>query len=128
MIILTLVMGLPIAFEIIRTIHRKQSLMSTGASSHHLKVLKILTIQIVCTASLGVCVPFALIFSLFSPVNSTIIYGCSLLMGANSLALSLLTICLNPVSRKTALTLIGWYRPKRKTTIRVDAKDSTFVK
>ncbi|CAI4231685.1 unnamed protein product [Auanema sp. JU1783] len=111
------------AFEIIRTIHKKQSLMSTGASSHHLKVLKILTIQVVCTLSVSGCTPIGIALSLFIPVNSTVIYGCLYLLGTNSLVQSVLIICLNPVSRKTVLTLIGFHKPEtRKTTVRVDAK------
>ncbi|CAI4220920.1 unnamed protein product [Auanema sp. JU1783] len=111
------------ALEIVRTIHKKQSLMSTGASNHHLKVLKTLTIQVVCTLSLSFIAPFAIALSIFIPISSTVVYGCSLLLGTNSLVQSVLIICLNPVSRKTVLTLICFHKPEsRKTTVRVDVK------
>ncbi|CAI4231380.1 unnamed protein product [Auanema sp. JU1783] len=123
LILLVVVMGSSTAFEIVRTIHKKQSLMSTGACSHHLKVLKVLTIQVVCTVSVSCCAPFAIALSIFIPISSTVIYGCSLLLGTNSMVQSVLTICLNPVSRRTVLTLIGLHKPEaRKTTVRVDAK------
>ncbi|CAI4220800.1 unnamed protein product [Auanema sp. JU1783] len=122
-VLLVSVMIVLTAFEIVRTIHKKQSLMSTGASSHHLRVLKVLTIQIVCTISISCCTPLALAFSFLIPVNSTVIYSSTLVLGTSSPVQSVLTICLNPVSRKTVLTLIGLDKPKsRKNTIRVDAK------
>ncbi|CAI4220769.1 unnamed protein product, partial [Auanema sp. JU1783] len=119
MVLLALVFLVLIAFEIVRTIHKKQSLMSTGASSHHLKALKVLTIQGVCTASISCCAPVAITLSLFLPISLTVVYGCSLMLGSSSLVQSVLTISLNPVFRKTVLTLIGI--EARKTTVRVDA-------
>ncbi|CAI4220719.1 unnamed protein product [Auanema sp. JU1783] len=111
------------AFEIVRTIHKKQSLMSTVICKHHLKALKVLTIQGVCTASISCCAPIAIALSIFIPVNSIVIYGCSLLLGTNSMVQSVLAICLKPASRKTVLTLIGFHKPEsRKNTVRVDAK------
>ncbi|CAI4230789.1 unnamed protein product [Auanema sp. JU1783] len=123
LVLMCFVTGSSIAFEIVRTIHKKQSVMSTGASIHHLRVLKVLTIQIVCTASVSCCTPLALALSFFIPVNSTVIYSSSLVLGTSSLVQSVLTICLNPVTRKTVLTLIGFHKPEaRKATVRVDAK------
>ncbi|CAI4231734.1 unnamed protein product [Auanema sp. JU1783] len=79
--------------------------MSAGATKHHLRVLRILTIQTVCIMSVSCFVPLAVTSTLFIDVHSYIVSFCLLALGMDSVINSLLTLYFNPVFKRTILTL-----------------------
>ncbi|CAI4227313.1 unnamed protein product [Auanema sp. JU1783] len=110
-IIISALISVLIIYNTVHHIKKKQSLMSAGATKHHLRVLRILTIQTLSMLGISCVAPFAVGLTLLIDVHSYIVTFSLIVLGFNSVVNSLLTLFFNPVLKRTILTF-----PKSKST------------